>query len=254
MHHLIQQAADALRRAQRVAVLTGAGVSKESGIPTYRDALTGLWTNYRFEDLATPEGFRANPGRVWDWYAERRAQMRGVNPNPGHYAMAALADLVPSLHITTQNIDDLHERGGSRDVLHLHGQLSQMKCYNDCRGNPTLVDESEMVIGAASPPTCPHCGAWMRPNVVWFGEVLPPGAFDRATQAAVTSDVYIVAGTAGAVFPAAQLPWDAKEANKAIVIDINPEPTDYEAFADFSLRGAFGQVMPALVEAMRAGR
>jgi len=253
MDELLQKAADALRAAKRVAVSSGAGVSKESGIPTYREALTGLWSNYSFQELASPEGFRANPGKVWDWYTERRMQLKTVYPNPGHIALAKLADLVPALTIITQNIDDLHERGGSRDVMHLHGKLNEVKCFYNCQGEPTLVHEDDFVHGESSPPTCPHCGRWLRPNVVWFGEMLPIGIFDRAEAIAAQSDVFIVAGTSGIVFPAAQLPHVAKGAG-AMLIDINPDATDYDALTDISLRGAFGQIMPMLLDRVMQGR
>jgi len=253
MDELLQKAADALRTAKRIAVSSGAGVSKESGIPTYRDALTGLWSNYSFQELASPEGFRANPDKVWDWYTERRMQLKTVHPNAGHIALAKLADIVPALTIITQNIDDLHERGGSRDVMHLHGKLNEVKCFYNCQGEPTLVDEAHFVHGESSPPTCPHCGRWLRPNVVWFGEMLPVGIFDRAEAIVAQSDVFIVAGTSGVVFPAAQLPLTAKQAG-ATVIEINPDATDYDAFVDISLHGAFGQVMPALLDRVIQGR
>lgn len=252
MDDLLNKAADALRHAKLVGVLTGAGVSKESGIPTYREAMTGLWSNFSFQELASAEGFRQNPARVWDWYAERRQQLKTVEPNAGHFALAKLAELVP-LHITTQNIDDLHERGGSKNILHLHGKLNEVKCFFNCQGEQTLVDEADFVFGESSPPSCPHCGRWLRPNVVWFGEMLPTGVFPYAEGIAAQSNVYIVAGTSGIVFPAAQLPLDAKQGG-AIVIDINPEATDYDAFADISLRGAFGDIMPALLERVLQGR
>lgn len=252
MNELLHQAAEALRRAKRVAVLTGAGVSKESGIPTYREAMTGMWSNYNFQELASPEGFYRNPGRVWDWYAERRAQLKTVHPNAGHIALAKLAEIV-SVYITTQNVDDLHERAGSREVLHLHGKLNEVKCYANCKGEQTIIAEADFVHGKTNPPTCPHCGAWLRPNVVWFGEHLPTGMFEAAHEVAINCDVYLVAGTSGMVFPAAQLPLTANMTG-AMVIDINPEATDYDAFADITLRGAFGEIMPKLLERVASGR
>lgn len=253
MDEALKQAADALREAKLVGVMTGAGVSKESGIPTYREAMTGLWSNFSFQELASPEGFRANPARVWEWYAERRIQMRAVQPNAGHIALAKLGEIVPHLHITTQNIDDLHERGGSRHILHLHGKLNEVKCYANCQGEQTIIPEAEFVHGKTNPPRCPHCGAWLRPNVVWFGEMLPDGAFDYAKGIAAQANVYLVAGTSGMVFPAAELPLIAKQAG-AFVIDINPDETDYNAFTDISLRGGFGEVMPKLLDLVQQGR
>ncbi len=245
----VARAAAALRRAKRVLVLTGAGVSKESGIPTYRDALTGLWSNYSFEQLASPEGFRQDPAMVWDWYAERRQQLRAVQPNAGHIALARLGQLLPAVQVVTQNVDDLHERAGSTGVLHLHGSITQTQCFFHCRGNPTLVEESQYADGPpVSPPPCPYCGRWLRPAVVWFGEMLPHGVYEQAHQAAVDCDVCLVAGTSGMVFPAAQLPLTAKM-TRAFVININPEDEE-DPLSDVHLRGPFGQLMPALLDAL----
>lgn len=245
----VARAAAALRRAKRVLVLTGAGVSKESGIPTYRDALTGLWSTYSFEQLASPEGFQQNPAMVWNWYAERRQQLRAVQPNPGHIALARLGQLLPAVQVVTQNVDDLHERAGSAGVLHLHGSITQTQCFFHCRGNPTLVEESQYASSPPiSPPPCPYCGRWLRPAVVWFGEMLPQGVYEQAHQAAVDCDVCLVAGTSGMVFPAAQLPLTAKMTG-AFVININPED-EIDRLSDVHLHGPFGQLMPALLDAL----
>jgi NAD-dependent deacetylase len=242
----LERAVALLRGAQRVLVLTGAGVSKESGIPTYRDALTGLWAKYDFAQLASPEGFRADPATVWAWYAERRAQLRGVQPNAGHVALARLAAHVPHLTLVTQNVDDLHERAGSRDVLHLHGLLTETRCFFNCQGEPTRVEDAAFAADTHLPPRCPHCGRWLRPAVVWFGEMLPAGAFERAHDAAVACDVCLVIGTSGMVYPAAQLPVTAK-LTKARVIEINPDPDAHPSMVDVVLAGKFGEVMPALL-------
>lgn len=244
-------AVDALRRAKRVAVLTGAGVSKESGVPTYRDALTGLWASYSFEDLASPQGFMRDPAMVWDWYEARRAQLREVQPNPGHFALGQLAARYEQFTLITQNVDDLHERGGSTDVVHLHGHLLETKCFFDCQGAPTKVTPDRYVMRETSPPACPHCGRWLRPNVVWFSEMLPPDEYTRANRAAATCDVMLVVGTSGLVYPAAGLPAVA-EMTGATVIEVNPEPTSISDVADVHLRGASGVVLPQLVAALNA--
>lgn len=248
---MISAAVSALKRARRVAVLTGAGVSKESGVPTYRDALTGLWANYDFEELASPEGFQRNPAMVWDWYEARRAQLADVQPNPGHVALARMARHFDSFTLVTQNVDDLHERAGSTDVIHLHGRLLETKCFFDCRGTPTLVAPDAYVPRDSSPPDCPHCGRWLRPNVVWFGEMLPTRPLVRAGEAALSCDVMLVVGTAGLVYPAAGLPVVAADAG-ATVIEVNPEPTDISRVADICLRGPSGAVLPQLDEALNA--
>lgn len=247
----IAEAADVLRKARRVAVLTGAGVSKESGVPTYRDALSGLWSNYSFEDLASPEGFRRDPAMVWDWYEARRAQLADVQPNPGHFALAQLGARFEHFTLITQNVDDLHERGGSSEVIHLHGSLTATRCFFDCKGEPTYITPDQFVMRDVSPPSCPHCGRWLRPAVVWFGEMLPQDEYSRAQQAAVNCDVMLVIGTSGLVYPAAGLPMSAEIAG-ATVIEVNPEPTDISHISQFCLRGPSGVILPQLVEALDA--
>jgi NAD-dependent deacetylase len=246
MSNAFSDAVDILKSARRVTVLTGAGVSKESGVPTYRDALAGLWANYNFEDLASPEGFRRDPAMVWDWYTARRAQLADVQPNPGHVALAALGRRFDQFTLVTQNVDDLHERAGSSDVIHLHGSVLESKCFFDCQGSPTRVTPDQFVVHDQSPPSCPHCGRWLRPDVVWFGEMLPQDKYLRAQHAAVSCDVMLVVGTSGLVYPAASLPLSADIAG-AMVIEVNPEPTDISRVAHFCLRGPSGVVLPKLV-------
>ena len=245
----VAEAAEVLRKSSRVAVLTGAGVSKESGVPTYRDALTGLWSNYNFEDLASADGFQRDPALVWDWYAARRAQLADVQPNPGHYALARLARHFDQFTLITQNIDDLHERGGSEDVIHLHGDLMSTRCFFNCQGEPTRVTPDQFVMRDTSPPACPYCGCWLRPDIVWFGEMLPQDKYARAHQAAVSCDVIIVVGTSGMVYPAAGLPVFSEMVG-ATVIEVNPEPTDISHVAHLCLRGPSGVILPQLVEAL----
>jgi NAD-dependent deacetylase len=230
-----------LGSARRVAVLTGAGISAESGIPTFRDALTGLWANYDPQELATPEGFARNPKLVWDWYAERRQRIAGVQPNPGHLALAALEQRFERFTLVTQNIDSLHQRAGSRQVVELHGNIARVKCsVEKTVVNPIPED--------ASPPRC-HCGAFLRPDVVWFGEMLPADALARAEEAAEHCEVFLSIGTSAQVYPAAELPLRALSAGAAVV-EINPERTALTRHAQFSLQGPAGTILPQLVRGL----
>lgn len=227
-----------LAQTRRVAVLTGAGISAESGIPTFRDALTGLWASYDPQDLATPEGFARNPKLVWEWYAARRASIAGVQPNPGHAALAALEKRFEKFTLVTQNIDSLHQRAGSREVVELHGNIARVKCsLEQIVVNEYPADES--------PPRC-HCGAWLRPDVVWFGEMLPADALARAEDAAEHCEVFLSIGTSAQVYPAAELPLRALSAG-ATVVEINPERTALTRHAHFALQGAAGIVLPLLL-------
>lgn len=172
----IAAAARALRDSAAPVVLTGAGISKESGIPTFRDAQEGLWAQYDPTELATPRAFQRNPKRVWDWYSYRRTLLAQAEPNPGHHAIAELERVLGrSVPVITQNVDGLHRQAGSTDVLPVHGDITRNKCFANCRGNPTLIDiETLEWDPGAGPPRCPHCGAYVRPDVVWFEETLPP--------------------------------------------------------------------------------
>lgn len=230
--------AEALRGARSVAVLTGAGISAESGVPTFRDAQTGLWESYRPEDLATPEAFARDPGLVWSWYAWRRELIGGVEPNAGHRALAELEQRVPGFILATQNVDGLHRRAGSVNVLELHGNISRTVCsfeYEDV--------EPEGLEG--EPPLCPNCGAPLRPDVVWFGEALPVEAFERARDEASRSDVFLSVGTSSLVQPAASLPQAALSGG-ATVVEVNPEATPLTRHADYALQGPAGEALPAL--------
>jgi len=204
----------ALREAEHVVVLTGAGISAESGIPTFREALTGLWETYDPEELATPEGFARQPQVVWDWYVSRRAAIQRAQPNAGHRALVALAARVPRVTLVTQNIDGLHQRAGSERVIELHGNIHRSKCSRE-----GIVIEP--LPGAVErPPPCPQCGAPLRPDVVWFGEILPLDALDEAEAAAAHCDVFLSVGTSNLVVPAASLPWIAA-ARGAVVGIVN---------------------------------
>jgi NAD-dependent deacetylase len=233
---------EALRSAGRVAVLTGAGVSAESGVPTFRDALTGLWARFDPQMLATRAAFERDPRLVWEWYAWRRQLVAGARPNAGHYALAALASRVPQLTLITQNVDGLHQAAGSPRVLELHGNLSRVKCFQEETVVATWPDTGEV------PPRCPACGAYLRPDVVWFGEALPAAALEAAFDAAGQCDVFLSVGTSGLVHPAAQLPLVARERG-AMLIEINPEPTPLTPYAGHALAGPAGEIVPGLLEA-----
>ena len=229
-----------LRAARRIAVLTGAGMSAESGVPTFRDAQTGLWAQFDPEQLATEEAFRANPSRVWDWYAFRRELIAKVEPNAGHRALAAFALRHPGrLTLITQNVDGLHQRAGSPDVLALHGNILEDKWLDA----PKACCNADAAV-AGSPPYCDRCGNMLRPDVVWFGEALPLRAFAAAQDAAAACDLMLVVGTSGVVYPAAGLAH--RSAGKVVIV--NPEPTELDDAADAALRGTAAQLLPQLLE------
>ncbi len=246
----IDQTARHLRISTRVAVLTGAGVSKESGVPTFRDALDGLWSQYDPTALATPQAFNANPKLVWDFYEFRRTLMRPARPNAGHEALAAMEQRIADFTLITQNVDDLHEQAGSHNIIRLHGRINANRCSANCLGSPTLIDvESFEWNREQGPPGCPHCGQPVRPDVVWFDEVLPLAALDAAKIAATQAQVMLIIGTSGLVSPAADLPRYAKHEG-ALLIEINPEPSALTDHVDIWLQGASGEVLPRLLAAM----
>jgi len=243
-HPDLDRARQWIADAVHVAVLTGAGVSAESGVPTFRDALTGLWARFRPEELATEDAFRRDPQRVWDWYAHRRQMLRDVQPNAGHRALAVFQRRHPGrLTLVTQNVDGLHQRAGSEGVLCLHGDLFADRWLDAPRGCCRL-DHAV----AGSPPTCGGCGNWVRPGVVWFGEMLPPDALAAAERAAEHCDVMLVAGTSGQVYPAAGLAHLARRAGARVVI-VNPEPTELDDTAHLVLPGTSAQLLPMLLTA-----
>ena len=215
-----------LRAARRIAVLTGAGMSADSGVPTFRDALTGLWSRFDPHTLATRDGFVRDPALVWGWYEARRRGVLGATPNAGHRALRALAALpwVEDFSIVTQNVDDLHERAGSSQVVHLHGSLFAPRCL-DCgqaaRHGPPGAPTGN-VDGPEPPPACGRCGGLIRPGVVWFGEALPPQAWDEAVARVRAADLLLVVGTSGRVYPAASLP-DMAEDRGCPVWTIDPD-------------------------------
>lgn len=233
-----------LAQATEVVALTGAGVSAESGVPTFRDAQTGLWSRYRAEDLATPAAFQRDPALVWNWYRWRRSLVEAVAPNPAHAALAEMERRLPGFHLITQNVDGLHRRAGSRRVLELHGDLFLTLCSQE----RTPVDGWQD--NEAAPPRCPRCGAPLRPGVVWFGEMLPPSVLSRAFALSAACRVFLSIGTSALVQPAASLPLHAYESG-AVVVEINPVATALSPIARFVLRGPAGRLVPALVEAAR---
>jgi NAD-dependent deacetylase len=243
-----------LARARRVGVLTGAGISAESGVPTFRDP-GGLWEQFRPEELANVEAFLANPVLVQGWYAHRRAVVERAAPNPGHAALAELERLVVgrggAFLLATQNVDGLHERAGSGAagrLVELHGSLRRSYCVG-CGREASEAELSAVEGGEAA--RCPACGALLRPDVVWFGEMLPDEPLAAATRAAETADVYLSVGTSGAVYPAAGLPLLAK-ARGAYVAEVNPERSEIARRLDEHVRGRAGEVLPALVARVRA--
>lgn len=230
---------DALRSARHVCVLTGAGASAESGVPTFRGAQSGLWEKYDPLQLATPEAFVADPGLVWRWYEWRRDLVRQVEPNAGHVALAELATLVPELTLITQNVDGLHQRAGSKGVIEFHGNLFANRCFDE----GTLVEP----VGDGEPPRCPGCGAPVRPGVVWFGEAIPEDALNRSVAAAADCDVFLSIGTSSQVYPAAALADSARDSG-AYTVEINPETTDLAGQLDLAVNGKFGETIPELVD------
>lgn len=237
------QLIEALRQAQHVVVLTGSGVSAESGVPTFRDAQTGLWSRFRPEDLATPQAFQRDPKTVWEWYEWRRSLVTEVEPNPGHAAIARLEQQVPQLTLITQNVDGLHQRAGSASALEFHGNILGNRCFDEHR----VLGDDELTPG--TPPTCNHCGGYVRPDVVWFGEEIDQGVLDTALTACARCDVLLSVGTASEVQPAAGLAELALSCD-AVVAEINPADTPLSSQVHFCLRGPAGELLPQLVAAI----
>jgi NAD-dependent deacetylase len=241
-----------LRTARYIAVLTGAGISAESGIPTFRDATSGLWSHFNPEDLATLEAFERNPELVWSWYSERRQRAASAKPNAGHLALARLEQHSEQVTIITQNVDGLHQRAGSSHVLELHGSLFRAKCLEHGHVHTTWDEER------AAPPHCGLCGSLLRPDVVWFGEALPMEVYLQAQQALASCDLLLVIGTSGIVEPAASLPHTALQRGTPVVI-INPEATplltaprnqhwkQHQPGPLYDLRDKAGSLLPRLV-------
>ena len=229
-----------VQRPRSVVVFTGAGVSAESGIPTFRGA-GGLWRNFRAEDLATPEAFARDPATVWEWYEWRRDLIRQAEPNAAHRAIARLDALV-----VTQNVDGLHARAGSQRLIELHGNIVRVRCVRGHRA----YEAPEPFPPEALPPHCSECGALLRPDVVWFGEMLPPGAMERATEAIRAADLLLVVGTSGVVYPAAGL----VAVHHGLSIEINPQASGVSSACTFAIPSTAGEAVPPIVDALLALR
>ncbi len=234
-----QALVSALKNARRVAVLTGAGISAESGIPTFREAQTGLWARYDPAELATPQAFRRNPRLVWEWYQWRRELIAQAEPNPGHLALARMEQHIPDFTLITQNVDGLHRRAGSQNIIELHGNITRTKCSQE----HILIDTWEET--GEVPPRCPRCRAFLRPDVVWFHESLPADALQEAFEAAKKAQVFLSIGTSAVVQPAASLPLTARQSG-AVTVEINPAPTLITESMSFVLTGPAGAVLPEL--------
>lgn len=234
-----------IKNSSHTVVITGAGVSAESGVPTFRDAQTGLWAQYEPTELATPEAFQRDPKLVWDWYASRRETVLSVKPNPGHFALAQLGQLIEKMTLITQNVDGLHQAAGSPDVIELHGSIMRAKCFQCLAVSKGWPDDSKH-----QPPKCQLCEGLMRPDVVWFNESLPRQAILEAAQAVEQCDLFFSIGTSSMVHPAASFAFTAVE-NQATVIEINPTETPLTPEANFVLSGPSGKILPRIVERCR---
>lgn len=236
---MIDRVASWLRAAERVVVLTGAGISAESGVPVFRGT-GGLWRQFRPEDLATPEAFQRQPELVWEWYLWRRARIAEAQPNPGHAMIARLQHSRQGVTLLTQNVDGLHDRAGSRETIELHGNLWRVRCAHGC-GYSTRDAEGE---SGRTDLRC-VCGEWLRPDVVWFGELLDSHTLDTAATVVAQADVVLVVGTSAVVYPVAALPHLARK-RRARIVEINVDETLLTGNVDAALRGPAGEILPAL--------
>lgn len=233
-----------LSKANNIAVLTGAGISAESGISTFRDP-DGLWAKFNPMELASIEGFMSNPQRVWDWYQYRRKVVYEAKPNPGHYALVEMEKIFPQFTLITQNVDRLHQKAGSKNVIELHGNIIENHCFN-CK----LPYEKEIDLESGTIPRCPKCGGLIRPSVVWFGEMLPPDALEMAEISARECEIFFSIGTSAEVFPAANLPYIAKHSG-ATLVEVNPNPTVLSPFVDFKISETSAKSLPKIVELLK---
>ena len=232
-----------LRGISHLVALTGAGVSQESGLRTFRDAQTGLWAQYKPEDLASPQAFGRDPKLIWDWYAWRREAVKGVRPNAGHYALVEIESRVPEFTLITQNVDGLHHMAGTKHLLELHGNIQRVRCSECYTFAETWGDDTESV------PQCAVCSGLLRPDVVWFGEALPRDQLEAAVEAARSCDVFFSIGTSGVVQPAASLAHAARNRG-AVVVEVNAEPTPLTSKANYFFQGKSGEILPDLVKAV----
>lgn len=249
---LIQHAAEAIQAGQIITAFTGAGISKESGISTYREPQEGEWAKHDPMMLATEIGFTLNPALVWRWNMHRFEKMRNSQPNPAHLALTDLQVIKPSLTVVTQNIDDLHERAHTKHITHLHGTMLEFKCSGNCEGNPTLVDLDQLGYTYNEddlPPKCPHCGSrFIRPNIVWFGEALPVPAVQTSRKTMNQTDVLLVVGLSGAITYGA--PNVVKDRG-GLVIEVNPTRSTITDLADIWIEAPAGQALPQIVDAVK---
>lgn len=233
-----------LKSANSVVVLTGAGISAESGVPTFRGN-EGLWKKFRPEELANFDAFMRNPELVWEWYKYRKQIIAGIKPNPGHYAIVELEKIYKKFALVTQNVDNLHRRAGSKNVYELHGNIQRNYCIDCGKEYP-----DEIIFSKAEVPRCDACAGLIRPGVVWFGEMLPADQWNASEKAASSADVFFSVGTSAVVYPAASLPYIAKR-NGALIVEVNPETTPLTDIADEFLMGKSGEILPALVKALK---
>ena len=237
---------DALRLGRHVCVLTGSGISAESGVPTFREAQTGLWAKFDPHELATPEAFLRDPELIWKWYRWRRELVSNVEPNAGHNALVDLAEQTTKFTLITQNVDGLHQRAGSQDVIEFHGNLFEDRCFVEGCVVTDAPDDS------ADVPTCPACGGNLRPGVVWFGEAIPESALQDAMTAASSCDLFLSIGTSSLVWPAAGLA-DAARVAGASIVEVNPDTTPLSNASNYRLNGNSGAVLPELIRRLVAG-
>lgn len=248
---LIKEAVGFIAASARLSVFTGAGMSAESGIPTYRHP-DGLWTTYNAQDIASASALHDDPASVWAFFRKQRAIIQKAAPNAGHQALARIETLFGRrLPIITQNIDDLHERAGSTSVVHLHGQWLKNRCSRYCQGIPSLVDISEAEIASATLPACPHCGTLVRPDVILFGEYLHGYVYEQAQAIAQHTDVMLIIGTSGLVAPASKIPLLAQD-HGATLIEINPQPSRITPNVDVFIRAPCGEILKEIAERVEA--
>lgn len=241
---MMARAVEWLKDTRFLLVITGAGISAESGIPTFRGA-DGLWKQYRAEELATPYAFQRDPKTVWEWYDWRRGIIGKAEPNPGHYAIKELEEIFPGFHLITQNVDGLHGRTGIKNIVEIHGNLWRVRCERDGAVSMLLEEPLKEI-----PPKCPNCGSLLRPDVVWFGESIPTMALNTSYRLMEQCDTLIVAGTSGAVYPVASFPESVK-AGGGFVIEINIEPTPISSIADVTIIGKSGDILPEIVSQIK---
>jgi NAD-dependent deacetylase len=241
---MITKAVEILKSTKSLFVLTGAGVSAESGVPTFRGA-QGLWKNYSATELATPQAFKKNPGLVWEWYQWRQNLISNVKPNPAHYALVEFEKIIPHFLLLTQNVDDLHQRAGSKNVLELHGNIFRTRCL-EC--NKITVYKAPEKTSNKILPRC-SCQGFLRPDVVWFGESIPHTIWQQSLDFLKDADTALICGTSGVVWPAAAIPEIARQSNIR-TIEINLEPTPVSSIVDLSIKGKAGEVLPKIVTAL----